>query len=307
MLRSFLKILGYFFPSKILLSKPFPSLIFDIPKGSSIGLIAGSGEFPVLLAKRAQAQGHDVYAICHENETSKELEQYCKLTIWIRLGELGKILDFFKESKVPFLVMAGGISRIKHFGDVKLDVKGSMLIMRLRSTKDDVVMRGIATEVEELGIQVIPCTALFRDLITEEGLLTGDSLSREEQEDVDVGVRAIKAMSSEDIGQVVVVREGLIIAVEAVEGTNETIKRGGQLGKKNVVVVKCAKPTQDMRFDVPTVGIETIQVCKENGVSVLALEAGRSIIMDKCNFLEQANSSGIKVIGIPSLVNLPLN
>lgn len=301
MLKFFLKIIGTFFPKKILVSKPYPSLLFDIPKGSSIGIIAGNGEFPILFTKRATSLGHDVYAVCHENETSKDIEQYCKSFTWIKVGELGRILDFFKTSGVTYLVMAGGISRVKHFGDIKLDVKGTMLIMRLRSTKDDVIMRGIASEVEELGIKVIPCTSLFEDLITEEGNLTGESLSKEEQDDVDVGVRAIKAMSAEDIGQVVVVKEGLIVAVEAVEGTNETIKRGGQLGKKDVVVVKCAKPTQDMRFDVPTAGLETIRACKESGVSVLALEAGRSIIIDKENFIKQARTKGLKVVGIPPL------
>ncbi len=302
MLKFIFKVIGTFLPKKKLISKPYPSLLFDIPPNSSIGLIAGNGPFPLLFAERAKALGHEVHAVCHENETDKELEKYCKSCIWIKVGELGRILDYFKNSKVSFGMMAGGISRIKHFGDIKLDLKGTMLIMRLQSTKDDVIMRGIASEIEDLGIKVIPCTALFEDMITEEGSILGGGLTKEEQEDVNVGVRAIKAMSGEDIGQLVVVREGVVVAVEAVEGTNETIKRSGTLGRNNLVVVKCAKPTQDMRFDVPTAGVETIRVCKESGVSVLALEAGRSIIIDKENFLKNAKQIGLKVIGIPPII-----
>jgi DUF1009 family protein len=303
LLRALLKVLSIFLPKRLPTSKPYPDLLFDIPPQSSIGLIAGNGQFPIMFAKRAKALGHSLYSVCHLNETDEELLSYSEDKIWIKLGELGRILDFFQNSNVQYVALAGGISRIKHFGDVKLDVKGSLLIMRLRSTKDDVVMRGIAEEVEALGIKVIPCTALSPELITEEGILSGGTLSSEEQDDVEVGIRAIRAMSGEDIGQTVVVREGIVIAVEAAEGTNRAIQRGGDLAKGKLVVVKCAKPTQDMRFDVPTAGPETIRICKESGVSVLALEAGRSIIMDKGQFFKDAVESGIRVVGIPSLVN----
>lgn len=303
-LRYALKFLSLIFPNRLPVRKPYPDLLFDIPPSSAIGLIAGNGDFPLLFAKRGKEAGHKIFSVCHFNETTENLIPHTDDYVWIKVGELGKILDFFQRSQVKYVVMAGGISRIKHFGDIKLDLKGSMLMMRLQSTKDDVVMRGIAEEIESLGMKVIPCTSLCSELITDEGILVGGNLTKEEQDDVDVGIRAIKAMSTEDIGQTVLVREGIVIAVEAVEGTNQAIKRGGELAKKGVVVVKCAKPTQDMRFDVPTAGPETIRVCKESGVSVLALEAGRSIIMDKEQFLSVAKENGIKIVGIPSLVQV---
>lgn len=278
-------------------------LIPNVLPNEAIGVIAGNGLFPLLFAKEARAKGHKVFAVCHELETDQEIEKYLDGKTWIKLGQLGSLINFFKENNIKYVVMAGGISRVKHFGGVKLDMRGSSLLLKLRSTKDDVIMRGIADELFKEGIDVIPCTIFMQDSVTPLGLLTNKKTTSDQLLDIEVGVQALKAMSGQDIGQLVVVREGTIVAVEAVEGSNEAIKRGAALGGEGTVVVKCAKPTQDMRFDVPTVGLKTIEIMKDNKISVLALEAGRSIIIDKEECIKKANEFGIIIVGISPIVD----
>lgn len=277
--------------------------VIDFPtidQPSKIGVIAGNGRFPLLFANEAKSLGHEVFAICHENETEKDLENLVDAFSWIKVGQLGTLINFFKANNVQYVVLAGGISRVKHFGDVKLDARGSALILKLRSTKDDVIMRGIAAELEKEGMPVIPCTIFMKHALCPLGPLTKALPTQDEEEDIKVGISAIEAMSSQDIGQMVVVREGVVVAVEAVEGTSAALERGAKL--KGKVVVKFAKPTQDMRFDVPTIGTNTIKLATELGIKVLALEAGRSIILDKDECLQMANKSGLSILGLPPLV-----
>jgi UDP-2,3-diacylglucosamine hydrolase len=280
----------------------FTSLDYSLPPGVTVGMIAGNGSFPFTFAKEAKARGHRVIAVCHTGETDTSIEEYVDVVQWIRVGELGKLINTFCDHSVRYVAMAGGISRVRHFGDVKLDLRGSALLMRLRSTKDDVIMRGIADELNSEGIEVIPCTVFLSSLITQKGFLTRRIPSEDEERDISVGIDAIVAMSMQDIGQLVVVREGVIVAVEASEGSNEAILRGGALGGKGSVVIKCAKTTQDMRFDVPTAGLKTIEVMKSAGASVLALESGRSIIIDKDAVIAKADEYKISIVGIPPLV-----
>lgn len=275
----------------------------EILASEPIGVIAGNGAFPILFAQEAKARGHKVFAVCHLQETDPQIEEILDGCLWIKLGQLGALIQYFIDQNIKYVVMAGGISRVKHFGDVKLDMRGTSLLLSLRSTKDDVIMRGIAQELLSEGIQVIPCTIFMKNSICPLGVLTSNDIDADQKNDIAVGVEAIKAMSSQDIGQLVAVREGTIVAVEAIEGSNETIKRAGILGGKGVVIVKCAKPTQDMRFDVPTIGLTTIEVLQESRVSVLALEAGRSIILDKEECVKRANDAGITIIGIEPIVN----
>ncbi|HMO17033.1 MAG TPA: UDP-2,3-diacylglucosamine diphosphatase LpxI [Oligoflexia bacterium] len=277
-------------------------LKYDIPSYAPIGLIAGNGYFPLACAKEARALGHKVVAVCHQGETSDEIIELVDFASWVKVGELGRTINIFKEQGVSFVAMAGGISRVRSFRDVKLDLRGSALLLRLRSAKDDVIMRGIADELLSEGIEVFPCTHFLSSWITPEGVLTRLKPTVEQSNDISIGVSALKAMSSEDIGQLVVVRDGVIVSVEAVEGSDAAILRGGSLGGQGTVIVKCAKITQDMRFDVPTAGIKTLETISNAGGSVLAIEAGRSILMDKEKFLKEADRRKICVVGIPSLV-----
>jgi DUF1009 family protein len=278
------------------------SLLNSVQSAGVIGLIAGNGTFPLRFMESAQQQGCRVVAVAHENETIESIADLCEELTWIRVGQLGKIISTFREAGVRYAAMAGGINRVKHFGDVKLDSRGAKLMLKLRSTKDDVIMRGIADELLTEGIEVVDCTLFLPQCLAQKGLLAGPNLSDDEWADIGVGVEAIKAMSPQDIGQVVVVREGVIVAVEAVEGTDATVLRGGNLAGPGAVVVKFAKTTQDMRFDVPTVGLQTVKSMEEVGIRVLALEAGRSLIIDKEEVFNAAQKAGISIVGCDPLV-----
>ena len=272
------------------------------PGGPLLGLIAGNGPFPLEFVRAANAAGRPVLAVCHKDETDPNIASLVSHVEWIKVGELGRLVDTFASAGVTEVAMAGGINRVRLFGGVKLDARGIKLLAKIKSTKDDLIMRGIADELQSEGIQVIECTRYLSESLAPEGLLTKTKLTEEENTDISVGIEAIKAMSSQHIGQVVVVREGVIVAVEAVEGTDATIRRGGELGGAKCVVVKCAKLTQDMRFDVPTVGIRTIETMTAVKARVLALEAGRTLIMNKEETVKKAEKAGISVVGCPSLV-----
>ncbi len=254
-----------------------------------------------MLARAAQQNGFSVIACCHEGETRPEIESIVERAVWIRLGELGKIIETFKTNGVTEVALAGGIDRIKVFGGVKLDARGMKLIARLRSVKDDIIMRGIADELKSEGIEVIECTRFMEEHLAPLGLLTRRGLSEEEEKDVEVGIDAVRALSSQDIGQTVVVKEGVIVAVEAVEGTDRTIKRGGELGGPGTIVVKFSKTTQDLRFDVPTIGLKTVQSLIAAKARVLAIEAGRCLILDRDELLETAERHRISIIVCPAL------
>lgn len=266
-----------------------------------IGIIAGSSSFPLMLARAAQANGFSVVACCHRGETSPEMTEIVEQAVWIKLGELGRIIETFKNFGVTQVALAGGINRVKLFGGVKLDARGMKLIARLKSVKDDIVMRGIADELLTEGIEVIECTRFMEDQLAKEGLVTTRSPSVEESKDIEVGIQAVTALSSQDIGQTVVVKEGVVIAVEAVEGTDRTIRRAGELGGSDSVVVKFSKTTQDLRFDVPTIGLKTITSMVEARAKVLAIEAGRCLILDQKEVVELANRHKISIIVCPPL------
>ncbi|MBP9837842.1 MAG: UDP-2,3-diacylglucosamine diphosphatase LpxI [Proteobacteria bacterium] len=275
--------------------------ISPIKLNNPVGIIAGNTSFPIEFAKEAKKHQRNIVVVAHRGETNPELIDYVDHLEWIKVGELGKIIDVFKKAGVRQAAMAGGINRVKLFGGVKLDARGAALLYRLRSAKDDVIMRGIASELEGEGIEIISCTTYLQHCLATDKLYTKSSPTDEEQNDISVGVDAIRAMSSQDIGQLVVVREGVIVAVEAVEGSDRAILRGGELGGKGSVVVKFAKPTQDMRFDVPTVGIRTIETMIKAKCRVLAIESKNCLILDQEKVVELANRNNIVIIGCKSI------
>lgn len=272
--------------------------------GAPIGVIAGGSNFPLRFIEEAHRHGRPVVVVAHRGETREEISELADELVWIKVGELGKLIDTFSRHRVKEVAMAGGINRVRLFGGVKLDKRGAALLYRLRSTKDDVIMRGIAEELEGEGISVVSCALYLTQCLVKVGVLTESGPTPEEAADIEIGIQALRAMSAQDIGQLVVVREGVVVAVEAVEGTDATIRRGGELGGKGSVVVKFAKPTQDMRFDVPTVGLKTIRTLIEAKARVLALEAGRSLMMDEPEVLALANKHNIAIVGCPPLVPL---
>ncbi|MFQ5579767.1 MAG: LpxI family protein [Nitrospiria bacterium] len=260
-----------------------------------IGLIAGNGVFPLVFAETARERGLSVIAVAHTGETEPSLSEKVDDILWIRVGQIGKLISYFKKSGVSNAVMAGGIRKTRLF-ETRPDLRALSLLSRLKEKKDDVLLRAVAGELERENINIKDSTAYLTPLLANEGELTRP-IKKSENEDIRWGWKLAKKVGLLDIGQCVVVRDGVILAVEAIEGTDATILRGGKLGKENAVVIKVCKPQQDLRFDIPTVGPETIRSMKEAKASVLALESGKTLILEKDRFIRDAKAAGIGVVG----------
>ena len=263
-----------------------------------LGLIAGSSRFPIIFAEAAKRQGLKLVAVAHTGETPEQISALVPDVTWVRVGELGKLIAAFKRAGVTRAVMAGGIDKARALADFCPDERGAAFIARLPNLKDDVLLRGIAAELEGEGIRIVESTLFLGHLIAPDGVLTARQPDAQQWKDVRLGVQVAKAIGRWDIGQSVVVKRGTVLAVEGIEGTSAAIRRGGALGGRGIVVVKVSKPQQDLRFDVPAVGPETIGVLDEVGGQVLALEAGKTLMIDKEKLLEGAEGRGIAVVGV---------
>jgi len=263
-----------------------------------IGLIAGNGQFPVIFSKAAKAKGFAVYALAHVNETDKAVEQYVDAVKWIRLGQIKQVLRFFKTHDVTEAVMMGGIEKVNLFNDFRPDIKAISLLAGMRHTHDDGVLRSFADLLEKEGITIRSSTFLLPEMLAEQGFWTRRKPSRAEKADIDLGWRLAKEVGRLDIGQCIVVGGGSVLAVEAIDGTDATILRGGRLGKGNAVVVKVSKPNQDLRFDVPAVGTGTIRTMIEAGAAVLVIEAGRTGVFEKQEMIHLADKRGIAIVAM---------
>jgi DUF1009 family protein len=250
-------------------------------EGPSIGLIAGNGKFPILIAQAARQAGKRMIAVAHVGETLPELEPWVESLHWIRLGEFGKLVKIFQKEAVSQVVLAGGIDKKKMFSRVRPDLKGLLLMAKMGQRKDDLILRTLARELAKEGLEVLSSTTLLPSLLAPSGILTRRRPTEEEQRDIDFGWPLAKELGKLDIGQCLVVRKGAVVAVEAIEGTDETIRRGGRLAKEKAVVIKVTKPIQDLRFDLPAIGEQTIRTMQEVKASVLAIEARKTIIFDQ--------------------------
>lgn len=263
-----------------------------------IGLIAGNGKFPLIFARYAKQNGLSLIAVAHRGETSEAIEELVDGVTWVYVGELGKIIQTFHRTGVKQAVMAGGIHKAKLFSNFRPDVRGVAFLARIRSREDDQLLRGVAEELEREGIQVLESTLFLSEIVPDEGVLTRRSPSSTQWEDVRLGFQVAKEVGLLGIGQCVVVKDRVVVAVEAVEGTDATIRRGAALGKEGIVVVKVSKPHQDLRFDVPAVGADTIELLREVSGAVLAVEAGKTILLEKGELLREADRSGIAVVAV---------
>jgi DUF1009 family protein len=266
--------------------------------GEWIGLIAGNGRFPKLFAENARRLGYRVSAVALTGETEAALEQCVDRIHWISLGQLGKLIKAFKRDGVGQAVMVGGVKKTHLFANVRPDFRALALMRRLTVRKDDMILRAIAAELEDEGIRIRESTFGLEGLLVEEGMLARRSPTQTEWRDIRFGWEVAQAIGKLDIGQCVVVKDRVVVAVEAVEGTDQAIRRGGALAKGGAVVVKRFKPQQDLRFDLPTVGTGTIEVMVESGASVLAVEAGRALFLDRAEAIAMADKAGIAVVGI---------
>ncbi len=262
----------------------------------TIGIIAGGGRFPIMVAKSAGNRGLGIIAIAHHGETDPSLVETVDKMVWIRLGQLGRLIKALKDNGVQKAIMAGTITKRRMFGDIRPDFKGLSLISRMAVLHDDGILRAVAAELADQGIEILSATSFLPELVTPLGCLTKKEPNKAEKEDIVLGWKIAKELGRLDIGQCVVVRNKTILALEAIDGTNETIRRGGKLAGKDAVVVKVSKPTQDLRFDVPSVGIETIRIMAKVNASVLALEAGKTLMFERSAMIENADKVGISII-----------
>jgi UDP-2,3-diacylglucosamine hydrolase len=264
----------------------------------NLGLIAGNGKFPLIFAEEAKRAGYNVIALAHRGETEEAIEQAAAQVTWIYVGQLGKIIKTFQRSGVTQAVMVGGIRKVKLFRNFRPDLRGARFLAKMKSREDDALLRGIADELAEDGIQILESTLCVPQIISAQGVLTQRSPRPEEWDDIRLGFQTAKEIGRLGIGQTVIVKKQVVLAVEAVEGTDEAIRRGGRLAKSGCVVVKVSKPQQDLRFDVPAIGVDTVNTLREAKASALAVEAGRTILLEKEKLLEQANLRGIAIVGV---------
>jgi hypothetical protein len=263
-----------------------------------IGLIAGKGQFPLLFAEAASRRGLEVVAVAHRGETEPILESLVHQCHWIYVGQLGKLIKAMKQAGVSRAVMAGGVSRGRLFRDFRPDFRALNLIRKAGAGHDDRILRGLAAELEGEGITIVSALLYLEDLLAQPGRLGRRHPTSQELRDIDFGFKIAQDVGSLDLGQCVVVRRQVVTALEAVEGTDDTIRRGGRLAGPGAVVVKICKPGQDLRFDLPAVGKNTIQVMGEVEARVLAIEAGKTLIFDRADMLALADRLGIAVWGV---------
>ena len=261
-----------------------------------IGLVAGSGRFPVLFAQAAAAAGRSVVAVGHEGETDPELERNVARFAWVKLGQLGRIAEALREGGCREAVFCGGLRKARLF-DLRPDWLGVKVLAGLRSFGDDAALRAIADALEREGVRVVSPLPLVPDLLAPAGPLGQRRLTDEQRSDAEVGFGVARSLGALDVGQTVVVKRGVVLAVEAVEGTDACIARGGALAE-GAVVVKAFKPQQDARFDVPAVGPETVAAMQAARCAALALEARKAVVLDRRALASAADRAGIAVEGV---------
>ncbi len=265
---------------------------------AKIGIIAGSGQFPLLFIRAAQKAGRKTVLIAHQNETADDVANAADEVQWVKLGQLGKIIKFFHKQGVGETVFVGAITKTRIFKDILPDMKGLTLWNKIDSRQDDAILRAVAGVIEKEGVKVLESTCYLEHLFFPHGVLSKKKPDKNQRKDIEFGWKNARAIGRLDIGQCVVVRNCSVIAVEAIEGTDACIRRGGQLVKENAVVVKVRKPGQDFRFDLPATGVKTIETLADVNGAVLAVEAGQSLLFDPEAMIRAADEAGIVVVGV---------
>ena len=261
-----------------------------------LGIIAGNGVYPRLLADSARKAGvRTIIAAAFTDETDPALAQRVDQIEWMRVGQLSRLLKFFRDQNIHHAIMAGQIAP-KNLFDLRPDWKALLLLARLKQRNAESIFTAIADELAKVDVDLLSATSFLEGCLAPEGLIAGPKLSHREEEDVDFGWKIATEIARFDIGQTVIVKNGTVLAVEAFEGTNDAIKRGGALARKDAVMIKVPKPDQDMRFDVPVIGIETIRVAAEVKLRVIAVETGRTLLLERDAIIDLANRSNISIV-----------
>ncbi len=278
-----------------------------------LGLIAGNGRFPFLLLEAARAHGREVVVAAIKEETDPEMDARARADAgvhvhWLSLGELSRLIETFRQEGVTQAVMAGQVKHKQIFSSIRPDWRLAKLLLNLRARNTDMLLGAVAKVLGDEGIELIPSTAYLEPLLAQPGLLTARAPGEAEQRDIAYGQEVARALATFDLGQTVVIAAQACVAIEAMEGTDATIERAGQIMRslgdpastleRGLTVVKVAKPKQDMRFDVPVIGVQTIETMRAAGATCLALEAHRTLIFDRGAVRAQADAAGIAVIAL---------
>lgn len=266
------------------------------PPTARWGLIAGNGRFPFLVLEGARSQGIEMAVIALREEASPELERVAKRLHWVSLGELSKALELLHREGVTKAVMAGQVKHNKIFSSIRPDWKLAKLLLSLPKKNTDALIGAVAEVLEAEGIELVESTAFLKPLVPEPGVLTRRAPDAREAADVAYGRSIARQIAGLDLGQTVVVRDRACVAIESMEGTDETIERAARItGGGPLVVVKVSKPRQDMRFDVPVVGLPTVEVMKRSNATALAIDARRTLLFDRERLIEAADAAGIAI------------
>ncbi len=263
-----------------------------------IGLIAGSGLLPKVFARAAREQGYAVHCVAHEGEADESLAPLVESLVWVKIAQIDRIVSTLRSHGVEQAVMAGGIGRIRSVASARPDLGAFRIMASLRSMRDDEVLRAVAGYFEKHGITIVAATDFVTSVLAAEGHLAGPEPTAAQWSDIAVGQEVALALGRADVGQTVVVKNGAVLAVEAVEGTDEAIRRGARYGGPGAVVVKRSKPGQDLRFDLPAAGPVTLEVMREVGASVLAIEAGKTVMLEAELVFKWAKQLKISVVGV---------
>lgn len=260
------------------------------------GLIAGNGNFPFLVAEGAKRAGQSLAVVAIREETDKRIEEIADKVLWVGIGQLGKMISFFKKEGVTKAMMCGQVKHVQIFSGALPDLRMLKMLFGLKERNTDSLIGAVAAELAKDGIQLIDSTFFIQDQLAREGVLTNRKPDRTEQDNIEYGLKIANEIARLDLGQTIVVRAKACVAIEAMEGTDATIKRAGELARGKLTVVKVAKPDQDMRFDVPVVGVPTIETMLAAGATCLSVTAGKTLMFDKEKMLELANRNKICVV-----------
>jgi len=261
-----------------------------------IGLIAGYGHFPLELAANLNKAGFEVHTVAAREETSSEIESLTASTCWLHVGQIGSMIKAFKNVGVEQVVMAGKVRKLHLFRNFRPDMTAVKGLLRMKDRRDDSILNTIADMLAEEGLTLISQVEYAGDMLAGHGHLAGPAAKRRLNE-IDFGFSQAKQIAGLDIGQTIIVQDQAVLAVEAIEGTDEAIRRGGELGSGKAVVIKVAKPNQDLRFDVPAVGPDTLETMHAAGCNLLAVESDITLIIERTRFVDMAKRLGISVYG----------
>lgn len=261
------------------------------------GLIAGNGDFPFLVLEGAEKAGESLAVVAIKEETDKRIEKVADPVAWVGIGQLGKMISFFKDAGVEKVMMAGQVKHVQLFSGAVPDVRMLKMLWNLPKRNTNSLIGGIAAELEKDGIELIDSTFFIQDRLAPAGVLTKRGPSDIERENIDYGLQIAGEIARLDLGQTIVVRAKACVAIEAMEGTDATIARAGHLAKGKLTVVKVAKPDQDMRFDVPVIGVPTIETMIAAGATCLSVTAGKTLIIGRDEMIAEADANKIAIVG----------